>query len=170
MATGLSKSKGNGTFMSTNIIDINTNSMNKVFLNKIFWLECRDSIKPNMRLTGYPTEKNVDMLETIILTFSNPNDIIMDCFCGSGSTLQAAFQNERQWIRIDNSIEAISTTLRRFHMGVEAMGDYVNPVDIQQDDANLLNPDFFTPTLFEKCSIILEIQKEFLEMAKNIWL
>jgi len=133
------------------------------------WLEYRDSINQNMRLTGYPTEKNIDMLETIIQASSNPGDIVMDCFCGSGSTLQAAYENNRQWIGIDNSLEALCATLRRFHMGVEAVGDYVNPSDTLSDDCRLLDSNYFTPTLFEKCPIILEVQKEYLSNAKKIW-
>ena len=133
------------------------------------WLEYRDSINQNMKLTGYPTEKNINMLETIVRASSNPNDLVMDCFCGSGSTLQAAYQNNRQWIGIDNSVEAICATLRRFHMGVEAIGDYVNQVDIPNDDRNLLNPAFFTPTLFDRCPIILEVQDAFFETANLKW-
>ncbi|MEL7608817.1 MAG: site-specific DNA-methyltransferase [Bacillota bacterium] len=133
------------------------------------WLEYRDSINQNMKLTGYPTEKNMEMLESIVLASSNPGDLVMDCFCGSGSTLQAAYKHDRQWIGVDNSIEAICTTLRRFHMGVEAMGDYVNPTDVPQDDSKLLTPEFFAPTLLERCPLILEVQEEFLETAKSIW-
>ena len=133
------------------------------------WLEYRDSINQNMRLTGYPTEKNLNMLETIVRASSNQGDIVMDCFCGSGSTLQAAYQNNRQWIGIDNSIEAICATLRRFHMGVNVMGDYVNPSEVEIENRKLLDSDSFTPTLFEKCPIVLEIQKEYLDTAKNLW-
>jgi len=142
---------------------------NKGIPKQDIWLEYRDSINQNMRLTGYPTEKNIDMLETIIKASSNPGDIIMDCFCGSGSTLQAAYENNRQWIGVDNSIEALCATLRRFHMGVEAVGNYVNPSNISLDNGKLLDPNCFTPTLSEKCPIIFEIQKEYLDIAKGIW-
>ena len=152
------------------------NPRRKVYLDETkgipkqdIWLEYRDSINQNMCLTGYPTEKNMDMLETIVLASTNPNDIVLDCFCGSGSTLQAAYQNDRRWIGIDNSIEAICTTLRRFHMGVEPMGDYVNPNEKEYDNKNLLDSKYFTPTLLEKCPISLGIQKEFLNTAKSIW-
>jgi len=133
------------------------------------WLEYRDSINQNTLLTGYPTEKNMDMLETIVMASSNPGDIVLDCFCGSGSTLQAAYKNDRQWIGIDNSIEAICATLRRFHMGVTSVGDYVNPKEIKCEDRELLNPECFLPTLFEKCPLTLEVQDAFLGIAHNIW-
>lgn len=56
----------------------------------------------------YPTEKNLDMLELIVGASSNPGDIVMDCFCGSGGTLIAAQKMGRRWIGIDNSETAIT--------------------------------------------------------------
>ena len=56
----------------------------------------------------YPTEKNSTMLEQIILKSSNENDYVLDCFAGSGSTLKAAFKNNRKWIGVDNSEVAIN--------------------------------------------------------------
>jgi adenine-specific DNA-methyltransferase len=61
----------------------------------------------------YPTEKNIDLLRTIIQASSNPGDIVLDCFCGSGTTLQAAQELERQWIGIDCSSLAIKITQKR---------------------------------------------------------
>jgi adenine-specific DNA-methyltransferase len=63
----------------------------------------------------YPTEKNLELLKTIIATSSNENSIVFDCFCGSGSTLVAADHLNRQWIGIDNSEAAIKTTLKRIN-------------------------------------------------------
>lgn len=62
---------------------------------------------------SYPTEKNLDMIKTIISASSNPEDLILDCFCGSGTTLQAAQELGRNWIGIDNSEEAIKVTKKR---------------------------------------------------------
>lgn len=61
----------------------------------------------------YPTEKNLDMLKMIISTSSNTGDIILDAFCGSGSTLFAAQELKRNWIGIDASKEAISICKKR---------------------------------------------------------
>lgn len=61
----------------------------------------------------YPTEKNLDMLKTIINASSSPGDVVMDSFCGSGSTLLAAEMLERHWIGIDNSKTAISIAKKR---------------------------------------------------------
>lgn len=61
----------------------------------------------------YPTEKNLDMLKLIVNASSKPNDIVMDAFSGSGTTLIASEQLERKWIGIDNSPLAIKTTVKK---------------------------------------------------------
>ena len=61
----------------------------------------------------YPTEKNIDMLKTIISASSNIGDTVLDCFCGSGTTLIAANELERKWIGIDNSHIAIEISKKR---------------------------------------------------------
>lgn len=47
------------------------------------------------------------MLRMIIGASSNKGDLVMDCFAGSGTTLEAAFDMERGWIGVDNSTESI---------------------------------------------------------------
>jgi len=61
----------------------------------------------------YPTEKNLEMLKMIVNASSNSGDIVLDSFCGSGSTLLAAELLGRGWIGIDNSKMAISTAEKR---------------------------------------------------------
>lgn len=96
------------------------------------WLNYRDSINQAQKTTGYPTEKNFDMLKMIVSASSNPGDIVMDCFAGSGTTLGAAFELERQWIGVDNSQESIKAILKRFVNGLELYGDYVNKATYTQ--------------------------------------
>ncbi len=61
----------------------------------------------------YPTEKNAELLDLIIRTSSNENSIILDCFCGSGTTLKSAQNNRRRWIGIDESEHAIKATIKK---------------------------------------------------------
>ncbi len=56
----------------------------------------------------YPTEKNPDLLKTIIAASSNEDSLILDFFCGSGTTMAAAGELGRKWIGIDSSDKAIS--------------------------------------------------------------
>lgn len=90
------------------------------------WLDFRDAHNQNIEITGYPTEKNPNLLKRIIQASSNPNDLVLDCFAGSGTSLQSADELNRKWIGIDNSQEAINTILHRFTSGTSPMGDYVN--------------------------------------------
>ena len=62
---------------------------------------------------GFPTQKPVSLLERIILASSNPNDVILDPFCGCGTTIHAAQKLERQWIGIDITHLAVSLIERR---------------------------------------------------------
>ncbi|NJL15110.1 MAG: site-specific DNA-methyltransferase [Microscillaceae bacterium] len=54
----------------------------------------------------YPTEKNAELLKLIIKTSSNPSSYVLDCFCGSGTTLKSAQLLGRNWIGIDQSEQA----------------------------------------------------------------
>ena len=63
----------------------------------------------------YPTEKNEAMLDVIIRASSNSNSLVMDCFAGSGSTLWAAKRNNRRWLGMDSSPEAIKIICQRFN-------------------------------------------------------
>ena len=51
--------------------------------------------------TGYPTQKPIDLYKRIIAASSNIGDLILDPFCGCGTTLMAAETLKRQWIGID---------------------------------------------------------------------
>ena len=61
----------------------------------------------------YPTQKNADMLKRIILTSSNPGDIVLDCFSGSGETLLQAAALGRRFIGMDKSPAAQAVIRRR---------------------------------------------------------
>ena len=89
------------------------------------WLDGKDAHNQNIKITGYPTEKNPTILNRIIQASSNPKDLILDCFAGSGTTLEVARKLERQWIGVDNSQLAIETILKRFMYGTNVMGDFV---------------------------------------------
>jgi len=61
----------------------------------------------------YPTEKNSKLLDLIIRTSSNLESIVLDCFCGSGTTLKSAHLLNRKWIGIDQSEHAIKATVEK---------------------------------------------------------
>lgn len=67
-----------------------------------------------LSFVDYPTQKNDDLLDRIILNSSNENSIVLDCFCGSGSTLKAANRLKRNWIGIDNSTHSLEVVRKSF--------------------------------------------------------
>ena len=63
---------------------------------------------------GYPTQKPLDLLERIIEASSNSGDVVLDPFCGCGTTVAAAQKLGRKWIGID--ITHLSIALQRYRL------------------------------------------------------
>ena len=62
---------------------------------------------------GYPTQKPLALLDRIISSSTNKNDIVLDAFCGCGTALVAAQNLDRQWIGIDISPTACRVMAKR---------------------------------------------------------
>jgi site-specific DNA-methyltransferase (adenine-specific) len=62
---------------------------------------------------GYPTQKPVALLERILSASSNPGDVVLDPFCGCGTTVHAAQKLGRQWLGIDITHLAIGLIEKR---------------------------------------------------------
>jgi len=79
----------------------------------------------NERL-GYPTQKPVALLERIIQASSDAGDLVLDPFCGCGTTIAAAQNLGRRWIGID--ITHLSIALQKYRLadafGLQADKDY----------------------------------------------
>ena len=63
--------------------------------------------------SGYPTQKPIKLLDRIIKASSDEGDIVLDPFCGSGTTAVAAELLRRKWIMIDINANAIKTARER---------------------------------------------------------
>ena len=64
---------------------------------------------------GYPTQKPVALLERIVKASSNQGDVVLDSFCGSGTTLVAAKTLGRKYIGIDQNPEAVRIAQSRLN-------------------------------------------------------
>jgi adenine-specific DNA-methyltransferase len=124
----------------------NGNPRRKVYLDESegiaiqnIWLDYLDINNQNTHTTGYPTEKNLDMLKRIVLASSNKGDLVMDCFAGSGTTLVAADELSRNWIGIDIGNEAIKVMLNRFQKGTQTLDEHIGKKKTKEME---------TPTLF----------------------
>ena len=63
--------------------------------------------------TDYPTQKPEALLDRIIKASSDEGDLVLDCFCGSGTTAAAAEKLGRRWIACDLGRFAVHTTRKR---------------------------------------------------------
>ena len=79
---------------------------------------------------GYSTQKPQALLERIIKASSNLGDLVLDPFCGSGTTVAAAHNLGRRWLGIDISAAAIDLTDER---RLQPMGIRAETVDIPSD-------------------------------------
>ncbi len=70
--------------------------------------------------TGYPTQKPEKLLSRILGVCSRPNNLVLDCFCGSGTTPVVASKLGRRWIACDVSRFAIHTTRKRLLASIDA--------------------------------------------------
>ncbi|MGQ9585136.1 MAG: DNA-methyltransferase [Anaerolineae bacterium] len=64
--------------------------------------------------TGYPTQKPLGILKRIVQASSNPGDLVLDFFAGSGTTGEACLALGRRFILIDNNVQAMEVMARRF--------------------------------------------------------
>jgi site-specific DNA-methyltransferase (adenine-specific) len=79
------------------------------------WTDLTPIIAGTAERLGYPTQKPEALLERIIQASSNPGDLILDPFCGCGTTINVAERLHRRWIGIDIThlaITLITTRLR----------------------------------------------------------
>ena len=61
---------------------------------------------------GYATQKPLALLERVIAASTNPDDVVLDPFCGCATTLEAAHKLNRRWIGIDIAIHAVKRVAR----------------------------------------------------------
>lgn len=85
---------------------------------------------------GYPTQKPEALLERIIQASSNEGDLVLDPFCGCGTTIQVAQRLKRRWIGIDITHLAIGLIRKRLSdsFGSDVRKDYIvigEPTDLE---------------------------------------
>ncbi len=136
---------------------------------------------------GYPTQKPILLLEQIIKIVTDENDIILDPFCGSGTTLVAAKLLGRKFIGIDSSKEAIEITKSRLSnliktdsnllkKGIKAYNNktYQEETLLKMLKARIVQRnkgiDGFLPNHFHGKPIPIKIQKESEFLRDSIYL
>lgn len=98
---------------------------------------------------GYPTQKPERLLERIVKASSNPGDVVLDGFCGCGTTLAVAHKFKRRWIGIDISFTAIELVKQRLN-SLGAMGFPIVGMPTTVEDAKKLEPFDFQNWIMRK--------------------
>lgn len=108
---------------------------------------------------GYPTQKPVALLKRIIETSTVEGDLILDAYCGCGTTIAVAQSLNRRWIGMDITYQAIATVLNRLEKDNPAF-DLRNiiqdgmPKDMKSADALVHKRDDRLRKEFEKWAIL----------------
>jgi DNA modification methylase len=96
------------------------------------WTDIRLHAGSSERL-GYPTQKPLALLERIITASSNPDDVVLDPFCGCGTTVDAAQHLGRQWIGIDITFIAVDLIEKRLQDRYPSIQGTYETVGIPRD-------------------------------------
>ncbi|MFO0051192.1 MAG: site-specific DNA-methyltransferase, partial [Pseudanabaena sp.] len=94
--------------------------MKKVYLNELegqpmtdIWSDIKPLSAHDQERLGYPTQKPEALLERIIKSSSNEGGVVLDAYCGCGTTVAVSQRLNRQWIGIDITYQSISLILKR---------------------------------------------------------
>ena len=108
---------------------------------------------------GYPTQKPEALLERIVTASTNPGDLVLDAYCGCGTTIAVAERLNRRWIGMDITYQSISLILRRLEaqFGKAALENVLLngiPKDMASAQALALKRDDRVRKEFEKWAVL----------------
>jgi site-specific DNA-methyltransferase (adenine-specific) len=88
------------------------------------WTDIRPLHNLAQERIGYPTQKPLALLDRIVRVSSNKGDVVLDPFCGCGTTIEAAERAGRRWIGIDVAVHAIKVIEARLAERIEGGVQY----------------------------------------------
>ena len=95
-----------------------------------WWVDIGQTGQSRVEMLGYPTQKPLALLERIIKASSNEGDVVLDPFCGCGTTIHAAHNLKRNWVGVDISYYAIEVIRRERMKDVAKINLEGVPTDI----------------------------------------
>ncbi len=116
--------------------------------------------------TGYPTQKPIELYKRIVAASSNEGDLVLDPFCGCGTTLMSAEELNRQWIGIDLTYLAIGAVKDQIERYFPQLRNNVNIVGTPEDETQALALARTNPQGFEEWCITHMLQ--FKSNAKKV--
>jgi DNA modification methylase len=124
-----------------------------------FWEDVNRIGNTSGERLGYPTQKPEALLDRIISASTNEGDVVLDAYCGCGTTVAVAERLKREWIGIDITYQSISLILRRLEAqyGKEVLDNVTLngiPKDMKSAEALALKKDDRTRKEFEKWAVL----------------
>jgi DNA modification methylase len=132
------------------------------------WDDIRPLNSQALADTEYPTQKPTELLARVIDTFSNANDLILDCFIGSGTTAAVAQWLGRRWIACDINKSAIQTTGKRLQTIICEQGEKLSQgkLAVEADSNGTPSPSQLSFSIWRVNDYDLQIQhNEAMELA-----
>jgi len=108
-----------------------------------YWNDIAIVARSRYERIGYPTQKPEALLERIISASSNEGDVVLDPFVGGGTTIAVAEKLKRQWIGIDQSVQAIKVTELRLQAAADMFSNSYTVQLHKYDYDTLRNKDAF---------------------------
>jgi DNA modification methylase len=121
-----------------------------------FWIGIQQLNREAAERLGYPTQKPLALLERLIAASSEPGDVMLDPFCGCGTSVDAAQKLGRKWIGIDITtlaVDLIDARLRHTY-GEQIRGTY-EILGIPRDQAGATALFKRSPFEFERWAVML---------------
>jgi DNA modification methylase len=98
------------------------------------WADIRPLAHSGRERLNYPTQKPEALLERIVTVSSNEGDVVLDPFCGCGTTVAVCERLHRRWIGIDITHLAIALMRNRLH---DSFGDELGPYRVMGEPMDL---------------------------------
>jgi DNA modification methylase len=120
------------------------------------WTDIRPINNRSREMLGYPTQKPVALLERILSVSSNEGDVVLDPFCGCGTTIDAAQRLGRRWVGIDITFIAVDLIEKRLrHAYGDSAGSMYVVRGIPRDIAAAQSLFHRSPFDFERWAVSL---------------
>lgn len=116
---------------------------------KDWWTDIGMLATSSKNRTGYPTQKPDDLIERIIKATTDPDDLVLDCFMGSGTTQAVAMKLGRRFLGADINLTSIQTTSKRLN-NILKENDLLSTEKPGFEVYNVNNYDFFRNPLEAK--------------------
>lgn len=123
------------------------------------WDDIRALHATDSERLGYPTQKPEALLERIVSTSTREGDVVLDAYCGCGTSVAVAERLKRKWIGMDITYQSISLILKRLeeHFGMSAIRNIILsgvPEDFASAEALAHKQDDRTRKEFEKWAVL----------------